>query len=254
MIYSKEFLFGMLAFASLGRASHVEKRAAQLSTKTVIATITSSTIVSVPTTIDAGISVAGVTTIIPGALTMTFSFVPAYFYLETYTASTSQVITVSTSKITVTVTPSAPIKSSTTAKVTSSAKITAKSVVASTSSAASASASSSVDPLTGPYIDHWDGTTFYQTPGRQCLYQADPSQITGSSFQSTDNPTCQTDCQGDSHCISYSWKPSTLTCTKYTTTFDGLVTASTTSGVYFSDKYANPGYGQLNTGCNNPSL
>ncbi|RDW57496.1 hypothetical protein BP6252_13756 [Coleophoma cylindrospora] len=244
MLYSKKSLIGMLAFSSTAVANASNKRN-QVSTKTVVTTITTSTVVPVPITIDTAFSTTGVATLIPGALTLTVSYLPAYVYIETATPSTSIFKTVSTTRVKVTVTPTS----------TSPAKITKSTAQSTTIRSAAATASPTSNPLTGPYIDHWDGSTFYQTPGSQCLYQAVPSSsMTGNSFQSTDNPTCQTSCQVDSHCHSYSWQPSTLTCTTYTVDFDGLVTASDKSGIYFSDKYGNPGYGHLSSGCNNPSL
>ncbi|RDW58340.1 hypothetical protein BP5796_12270 [Coleophoma crateriformis] len=248
MLYTKESLVGVLAFSSIAVANPALNKRNQVSTKTVVTTITTSTVVPVPITIDTALSATGVTTLIPGALTLTVSFVPAYVYIETATASTRIFTTVSTTKVRVTVTPTS----------TSPAKTTESTAPATTTRSTAATASPTINPLTGPYIDHWDGSTFYQSPGSQCLYQAVPSSsmtsMTGNSFQSTDNPTCQTSCQGDSHCHSYSWQPSTHTCNTYTVEFDGLVTASDKSGIYFSDKYGNPGYGHLGTGCNNPSL
>jgi len=248
----------MLALASVAIASPIEQRAAQVSTKTVKTIITSTTIVPVPTTISQGIDATGVSTIIPGALTMTFLQAPAYLYLETFVDSTSLVTVTSTTKVKVTITPSttsstSSTKSASTVKSSSTVKTTNTRTV--TMATSTATASSFPESLLGPFIDHWDGTTFYQSPGPDCLFQADPSGMTGDTFQTIDNPTCQTDCQTSSQCHSYSWEPSTLTCTTYTTEWSGVVTASDNSGVYFSVKYgSNPGYGHLSTGCNNPSL
>lgn len=85
---------------------HLERRdITSYTTTEYVATFTSTGYFSHK--IDAEIDATGVSTFIPGALTMTFSRVPAYFYLETQTTGTKVISSMVTSKIPITSLPSA---------------------------------------------------------------------------------------------------------------------------------------------------
>lgn len=199
---------------------------------TVKTTITKTTTTTSPITIDTSIGGAGVKTLIPGQLTLTFEG-PAYLYIETAKLVTKTVTVTSTSSFKITSTAVAttkPLAATTTAVSTTSNKPSATSSSAAVTSS-SAAAISSPATTTSSSAAATSSSTYRDT----CFREGSVPSTAADTLISTQSNSysledCFSTCVGNSACVAWAWDYPASTCKSYSAYND--VTSGTTNVFY----------------------